>query len=353
MVYRSKKAERVFDEISLLVRLYGIRRISSVDNILDVRYIHTLFPKLRDSGLGLELFYEVKANLRFDQLVALRAAGVGGIQPGIESLSNKVLRLMKKGCTGLQNIQLLRWCCELGIAVLWNILGGFPGEEPSSYAAMTSIIPLLTHLPPPLTCTPIRLDRFSPLFEQGAEMGIRRIRPKPEYYYVYPFSARELERLVYFFDFDYADGREVQGYFEPVQRAVGKWWEVLTLPREQQPLLDAQWLGTDELVVSDTRLCAAQPNHQFSGLAAKLYGLCDSIQTVPEIVRATNEYGASEGQIRALLQDCIDRRLMLEMEEHYLSLAVIRNRPVNIPRNHRDNSRRDEAAASEPLLRLV
>jgi len=50
---------------------------------------------------NLQLFYEVKVNLRYDQLAMLRAGGVRAIQPGIESLSNQVLRLMKKGCTSL------------------------------------------------------------------------------------------------------------------------------------------------------------------------------------------------------------------------------------------------------------
>ena len=128
MAYRSKSANAVFEEIEALATAYGVKRLSSVDNILDVRHISTLFPRLRDSGLDLELFYEVKANLRFDQLVTLKAGGVTSIQPGLESLSNEVLRLMKKGCTALQNIQLLRWCKELDIRVAWNILSGFPGE---------------------------------------------------------------------------------------------------------------------------------------------------------------------------------------------------------------------------------
>lgn len=327
MAYRSKSYQRVFDEMSTLVRTHGVRRMSSVDNILDVRYINTLFPKLRDSGLNLELFYEVKANLKFDQLRVLQAGGVSAIQPGIESLSNEVLRIMKKGCTGLQNIQLLRWCRELGITVAWNIIGGFPGESAESYATMTALIPLLTHLPPPVACTQIRLDRFSPLFMRGEAMGLRRIRPKPAYYYVYPFGRRELERLAYFFDFDYADGRHVISYLEPLQRAVSRWWEAQSLSAGQQPLLDAQWVERNELTVTDTRLCATQPIHHFSGLAARLYALCDSVQSAQGIARA-HIYGAAEAEIKTILQDFTDRKLMVEMQGHYLGLAIVKNRDV-------------------------
>ena len=58
----------------------------------------------------------------------LHLAGVHRIQPGIESLSNNVLKLMRKGTTGIRNIQLLKWCKQYKIAVDWNILYGFPGK---------------------------------------------------------------------------------------------------------------------------------------------------------------------------------------------------------------------------------
>ena len=108
MSFRSKSPERAFDELKFLSETYGRKKIDCVDNILDMKYINTLFPRLRESGLGIELFYEVKSNLRYEQLTTLYEGGLRGIQPGVESFSNEILRLMKKGCTGLQNIQMLR-----------------------------------------------------------------------------------------------------------------------------------------------------------------------------------------------------------------------------------------------------
>ena len=42
--------------------------------------------------------------------------------------------------TGLQNVQLLRWCREFGIEASWNILWGFPRESPADYAAMARLV---------------------------------------------------------------------------------------------------------------------------------------------------------------------------------------------------------------------
>ena len=39
-----------------------------VDNILDMGYITSLLPRLAESGYDLRLHYEIKANLRREQL---------------------------------------------------------------------------------------------------------------------------------------------------------------------------------------------------------------------------------------------------------------------------------------------
>jgi ribosomal peptide maturation radical SAM protein 1 len=352
MAFRSKSADRVFDEISYLSGKHGIKRIDCVDNILDTRYINTLFPKLSESNLEIELFYEVKANLRYDQLVTLYAGGLRSIQPGIESLSNKVLRLMKKGCTGLQNVQLLRWCEELGIGVAWNILAGFPGETPEDYQQMADLIPLLTHLQAPVSSSPIRLDRFSPFFTKAEELGLTRVRPKPGYYYAYPLGRRELARLAYFFDFDYADGRIVTDYLDSLQSEMQLWWNSRLTEPEQFPRLDAI-CGNDEVTLTDTRAAAIQNNHRLTGLAAKIYLHCDSAQSFMNLQR---EFGAeaSEAEIRTVLADCLAARILIEMEGQYLSLAVIRNRPtLNKVDEQNVYTQIQPAQTSNPLLHLV
>ncbi|MCI0442202.1 radical SAM protein, partial [bacterium] len=107
------------------------------DSILDLRYYKDYIPKLAERTTKLDLFYEVKANLKKVQIRLLRDAGVRTIQPGIESFSNSILQLMGKGVSALQNIQLLKWCKELGVSVYWNLLWGFPGEDPLEYDRMT------------------------------------------------------------------------------------------------------------------------------------------------------------------------------------------------------------------------
>jgi ribosomal peptide maturation radical SAM protein 1 len=352
MAFRSKSAGRVLEELEFLSRTYGIKRIDCVDNILDLRHVSTLFPKLIESELDLELFYEVKANLRYDQLATLRKAGVHSIQPGIESFSSEVLRLMKKGCTGLQNVQLLRWCEELGIDVAWNILSGFPGESPSEYERMAELVPLLVHLVPPSSCTPIRLDRFSPFFTKPESFRLQRLRPTCAYYYVFPLGRRELARLAYFFDFDYADGMKPADYLRSLRQEVDRWRQSRFLQPEARPVLDARQ-EDEAIVITDSRACAVSPSHRLMGTSASIYLLCDAARSFAALARELS-HQADPAEIRYELQQLMSAKLLVEMDGQYLSLAVMRNRAARKGVNHPYGYVQiEEATASESLLRPV
>jgi len=325
MPFRSKSPERAFDEMRRLSQRWGVIKINCVDNILDMRYFDSLFPRLANERLGLEFFYEVKANLNRSHVRALRAGGVRTIQPGIESFSNEVLQLMDKGCTGLQNIQLLRWCEEEGIQVAWNLLAGFPGESPANYLRQAEWLPQLTHLQPPTSCSPIRLDRFSPLYTRADAFGLKRVRPTSAYFYVYPLGTRELSRLASFFDFDYADARVPANYLGAARREVEKWIMLHATDIAQHPHFDAVMHG-DALNLFDTRPCALQPARLLTGIEAQLYLTCDQAQSLTSLQRRFSTQ-VPLAQMQALLEEWVANKITIEMDGRYLSLAVIRNRP--------------------------
>jgi ribosomal peptide maturation radical SAM protein 1 len=224
MSYRSKEPARFLEELRSLRRQYGTGAFMLADNIMDMKYIRKLFPELAADSEGIELFYETKANLRKEQLVAMAAGGVSRLQPGIESLSTSVLKLMDKGTTALQNVQLLKWSEELHIGLAWNLLFGFPGEKPEEYETMAVLIGKLGHLPAPTGTGSIRLDRFSPYWRSPDQYGIKNLRPFWAYDLVYgPLPPEARKRIAYFFDYDHADGRNPGSYTHCTTTAVGRW----------------------------------------------------------------------------------------------------------------------------------
>jgi len=322
--FRSKTPERVVNEIMKHTRKHAFKYISCTDDTLDRAHIETVFPKLRKNGLDVPISYQTRPNLNRHELLTLLGGGVKHIQPGIESFSDEVLRLMRKGSTGLQNIQLLRWCVEVGMRVGWNILYGLSGEPISEYKRMTSLIPLLTHLPPPIGCTWIALDRFSPYWTSPEEFGLKGVRPWPSYSFIFPLGQEEIERFAYFFDFEYEDGRKPFEYSRSLRREVGRWIILWQGSERFRPRLDLLQNG-NKVVITDTRPCALRPEHRLKGLPAEIYMYCDTIRSLDRITQEFDGH-TSEAQIRKGLRRLVEDKLMIEDKGKYLSLAIVRNR---------------------------
>jgi ribosomal peptide maturation radical SAM protein 1 len=316
MAYRSKSAERAIDELKQLTERYVDYPVWVVDNILDMKYLNTFIPDLAALDLDLELFYEVKANLRKNQLQAMRYAGIKHLQPGIESLNNHVLKLMKKGVSWLQNVQLLKWCKELGITVYWNIIWGFPGEHPDDYAMMAANVPLLHHLQPPVGSAQIRLDRFSPNFNNAEEYGFINMRPAAPYFYIYPFEQAILNNLAYHFNYDYREPRDVRAYTADLSYEVRCWRHWFT----ESDLLAVD-LG-EVLLIWDFRQVAHQPLTVLDSIQRVLYLACNQIQNKRQLAPLLDAHDVSAHDIEVMLRPLVEAHLMAQDGNSYLSLAV-------------------------------
>lgn len=221
MTYREKSSERAAEEIESLAAEYGISDICAVDNILSLRHIEEVMPAL--AGKGYSIFYETKSNLTEAEVYQLARAGVATIQPGIESLSTEILRLMKKGVTGAQNIALLKWCAIYGVSPTWFLLYRFPHERPEPYFHDIELIPRLVHLPPPKNPNPVIIDRYSPLFTNRDAIGLRGVRPSQRASVVYRgLDERERFAISYHFDADLPQGSALP-YELPLWEAVLHW----------------------------------------------------------------------------------------------------------------------------------
>ncbi len=314
MAFRSKTAERVLHEIDDL-RGYGVAQVAVVDNILDMHYFHSLLPLLAERDAPLGMFYEVKANLSRDQVRLLAQAGINHIQPGIESLSDSVLRLMRKGTTALQNVRLLKWCAEFGVIPEWNFLYGFPGEDPGEYAAMTPLLDAITHLSPPSGWGPLRLDRFSPYHEDPADFGITNVRPFTPYRTLYDVAPEELMRIAYYFEFDYADARDL-GYVAPALDRVKAWSAA-----GRQGTLTIQRNDDGAAVVLDSR-GGPLHGHSLGPWQAALLDRLDDVTSHAAAVRQAQADGVDETTATEFLEACLRLRIVAHVGDRWLCLAV-------------------------------
>jgi ribosomal peptide maturation radical SAM protein 1 len=199
MQFRSKSPDTFYQEIMDLAERHRVLDMYVVDNILDMRYLSTVLPRIIGSGYDLRMHIEIKANMRRPQLQVLADAGLIYVQPGIESLNSRVLDLMDKGVSGCQNVRMLRDAAETGLSVSWNYLHGFPGETAEDYEPVIGQLPALEHLNPPVDLSArIAIERFSPYFNRP-ELGFTGLRPEEHYLFTYDLPEEELHDLAYVF----------------------------------------------------------------------------------------------------------------------------------------------------------
>ncbi|MBT8226294.1 MAG: RiPP maturation radical SAM protein 1 [Dactylosporangium sp.] len=241
--FRSKQPERFFAELIDLVRQHQVLDVIAADNIIDNGYYASLLPALARSEYDLRVQYEVRSNLGIQQLEMLAKSGAAIIQPGIENLSSPILKLMRKGLTGYQNVRMLRDAETVGLTVLWNYLYGFPGETERDYDKIVEQIPALHHLFPPQGCSRIQLQRFSPYVE-SPELGFPDVVPHEQYALSHDLPESELRDLAGLFD---AEPRGIpEAFSQRFAELLGTW-------RQSYAESQLSFLDTGEDIVLTSR----------------------------------------------------------------------------------------------------
>jgi ribosomal peptide maturation radical SAM protein 1 len=317
LAFRAKTPERAYAEIEALYERYPEAvYLQATDNILDMKYLATVFPKLaamaRDPERPLKIFYEVKSNLRADQVETLAAGGVETVQPGIESFSDEVLGLMRKGNTGLGQVQFIKFAQQAKVHPSYNIIMCNPGEEAGWYRDMIELIPSIRHLPPPTGITPMLLERFSPYFLDPDRFGIKNVRAKPSYQVLYPPGV-DLARIAYLFDYDHPlfDDQELIIAYRTLTTALKDWigaW---------RPDLAYYLDRGDSLLIVDRRDGGAV-EWTIAGVAARLYRFLDR-HTTREAIAARFPDVEPEF-IDCLLMTWRHRRWLVCMKDRFLAV---------------------------------
>jgi ribosomal peptide maturation radical SAM protein 1 len=320
LAYRRKSPARALAELEHLHGRHPGCAVFFTDEIAPHDSFETVLPALAERLAGLQVvYYEVRPDLRREHLRTLAAAGVRHLEAGVESLSTQVLRLMRKGTTALQGVQFLKWAREEGLDVVWNLVWGIPGEDPAEYERMARLVPLLSHLQPPNTVGEVRLDRFSPLFEEAEAFGLTGVHAVPAYGHVFDLPQEALDGLAYFFRFDVRRKPPLADYTAALAEEVATW-------KGSRP--GGLWYVDDGelLTVDDTRaatrsdeLTVLDGAHRAAFLAA------DAVATAEELGRAVAAAAGGEAGTEGLagaLGDLVQEGLMVQEGGRYLSLGL-------------------------------
>ena len=321
MPFRSKTATRVFEEMQHHSSQHGVLDFVFTDYIMDHRYFKEFLPLLENSGLGQHCFFETKSNLTRPRLESLVNAGIQTIQPGVESFSTNVLKIMNKGATALQNIQLLRYCKELGILPLYNILYGFPGETKGDYIEQTTLIEKLEHLQPPVMCGSIVIHRYSPLFNGTAPHNYRDITPRDDYFFVFDPNSVDINQIAYEHKgVQYSDDPELYLAHKNLEKRIGDW-------RSNTKAFPSRLefrLGSEFMRIEDTRN-GNHKIHQLDQFGRDCYLFfwkkASTVDSFDQCMQNSHKR-IDTMRVAELIQQLVEADLIVEENKRYLSIAT-------------------------------
>jgi ribosomal peptide maturation radical SAM protein 1 len=341
MEFRAKDPDKVLEQLEALSRRYGQFYFNAIDNIMAPEYVEKLFGRLAAANSDLCIHYEIRPNFSRSQLGRLRRSGLFSVQPGIESLSTNILKIMRKHSTGMRNVELIKWCTYYGINALYNILCRFPGEIEEDYRVQSEIASKITHLQPPYAIVKARADRGSPMYTEPETQSISGLVPARCYQYIFP-KTFDLRRISYYFDHKMANTVDDDIYEELFGR-VGAWqagWN-----SANRPFLKYR-KAWHSIAIFDGRQSEVV-TYSYHDDAAALYEYCAEART-PKDIEAN--FG-NDAWIQEALNDFVSKDLMLAVDGRYLSLALPENRNFDLKDVPERQSRQTASQPAELMTR--
>ena len=316
MEFRSKRVDDVIHQLDELSRRYGILDFNAIDNIIEPEYIDKLFGQLSAANTDIRLHYEVRPSLSRSQLKHMRKGGLFSIQPGVESFSTHILKLMRKHTTGVRNLELIKWSTYYGINNLYNILLRFPGETAEDYRTQCDVISKIHHFQAPWAIAKARADRGSPMYTEPESQSISRLVPSACYDYLFPKDRFNLSRVSYYFEHEMSNTVDDAQYDEIF--AAVDYWQARWRQRPRPYLRYRKAWAT--IIINDGRN-GSPKSSTYTDDYATLYEYCNDAHSRKEISAKFDDAPWVEGA----LEEFVDKDLMVHLDNRYLSLALPEN----------------------------
>lgn len=175
---RVRSPEKLIDDITAFKARYGANSIYFTDESVHPPTIETFAKLVIDRGLDIRWV----GTLRFDDCVdrdflkLLRESGCHALLFGLESLSEYVQQIIRKGIRLDRAHEIMEHCRELGIHVHLFIILGVPGERDEDIRANYRYLLENTHLYETVQLATFELMVGSPMYRHPDRYGIKHVQ---------------------------------------------------------------------------------------------------------------------------------------------------------------------------------
>jgi len=317
--YRTKTPRQVIQEIDALTTKYQTLSVAFMDNLIPLKVSETVFAGLAESQKNYRLFCEIRVDTPRRMLEKMKEAGVNELQIGIEALSTNLLKKLNKGTTTIQNLEIMKTCEELGLVNASNLILEFPGSDREDVEETLHNIDFAMPFRP-MQSVQFWLGLGSPVWANPEDFGLQSVYNHPNWAVLFPATIYEAMRFT--IQSYRGDRLRQKKLWRPVKEKIKAWKKAYAeLHREPgfKPILSYRD-GTEFLIINQKRLGIEPMNHRLVGSSRKIYLFCRQPRSLKAILELFPSFG--EDRITAFLKMMVDKKLMFEEKNSYLSLAV-------------------------------
>ncbi len=322
--YRSKSVGRAVSEVDQLARRHRVLSMAIVDNVLPKESSGDILRGVAGLKRDMALFAEIRATTPLAELELMRAAGMRKLQVGIEALSTRLLRKLRKGTTAIQNLEIMKHCEALGIANLSNLILHFPLSDAQDVEETLRAMEFAGAFRPP---KPVGfwLGLGSPVARNPSAYAIRAVANHPHWARIFPPAVfHGLPLMVQ----SYRPAASVQRrLWKPVETRLKAWtasYERLQRGPLPEPILSYRD-GGDFMMIRERRLEGDPANHRLEGTSRAIYLFCGHHRPLKQIIERFSNVPSDK--ITSFLQKMTSERMVFSENDQFLSLAV----PVRFP----------------------
>jgi hypothetical protein len=252
------------------------------------------------------------------------AAGMRRVQVGIEALSTRLLRKLRKGTSAIQNLEIMKHCEALGIVNLSNLILDFPASDEADVAETLHAMEFAAPFRPPKAVS-FWLGLGSPAWRHAAALGRPRIGNHPNWARIFP--SRIFRRLPFMIQASTGAAGRQRRLWQPVRERLRAWtkaFDHLHRGTPAGPILGCRD-GGEFLLIRERRPGGDAATHRLEGASRRIYLFCGHHRSRRRILAAFGDL--PEDRVTAFLRMMTDQKLMYSENDRFLSLAV----PVRMP----------------------
>ncbi len=313
--YRFKKSERMVQETLYLANKYETLQFAFTDNALPPKEAEEFFQHIAERNFDFDFFAEIRSITNNDKLQLYSQGCLRTAQVGIEALSSSLLEKMVKGTSVLDNIAVMKMCCENNIQLEGNLIINFPATSEQEIAET------LENLEFVLPYSPLQTARFflghgSPIHKNPKDHKITAVLPHNNNRLLFP--KKTLTSLVLLINSYRGDKQHQTKLWHPVVERVKNWQQFHAEKRGKKLLSYRN--GESFLIIRQERLNGAPLLHRLRGLSRKIYLFCQSPQIIEHILK--NFPKLTEKPLLIFIDEMCRKRLMFKEDDMVLSLAI-------------------------------